>query len=171
MNDASRPTRISASASPNPTAEAPSPIFWAPGAEDNGLAVMLGTLVRQNLQAKPNKRPDFDALHGRVAIVADDIDVALTLHFERGGKLTIHDGIAGIPDVTVRGPSEAIVALSNIPLTRRFHLPIPRRGDTVAIDAVRTLFRAIGQRSLHVYGAVLHPSLVMKLTSVMSVNG
>ena len=56
----------------------------APGAEENGLATMLADLVRQNLQAKPHKRADFNALDGTVAIVADDADVSLTLRFARG---------------------------------------------------------------------------------------
>jgi len=101
----------------------------APGAEDNGLAIMLADLVRQNLEAKPQKNGAFIALGGSISIVADDADVALTLRFERGGKLRIHDGIVGIPDVTIRGPSDAILALSNMPLATRFGLPIPSPGD------------------------------------------
>ena len=66
-------------------------IELAPGAEDNGLAMMLADLVRQNLEAKPHKNGDFDALDGSVSIVADDADVALTLRFD-SGKLTIHAG-------------------------------------------------------------------------------
>ena len=102
----------------------------APGAEENGLAIMLGDLVRQNLEAKPNKMADFDALEGRVSIVADDADVALTLVFERraAGSLTIHDGIVGIPDVTIRGPSEAILALSNMPLATPIRPPAAEPG-------------------------------------------
>ena len=78
----------------------------APGADDNGLAYMLAGLIRQNMQAKPHKQADFSGLDGTVAIVAEDVDVALTLRFEKGAKLTIHDGIVGIPDVTVRGLSD-----------------------------------------------------------------
>jgi hypothetical protein len=143
----------------------------APNAEENGLAIMLADLVRQNLEAKPQKKRDFAALAGRVAIVADDIDVALTLRFERGGKLTIYDGIEGIPDVTIRGPSEAILALSNLPLFTRLGLPIPNRRDHAAVDAVRTVIGAMRAGTLHAYGMPLHLPLVMKLTRVMSVNG
>ncbi len=109
----------------------PASIELAPGAEENGLATMLADLVRQNLAAKPHKRADFDALHGLVAIVADDADVALTLSFSAGssGGLTIHDGIVGIPDVTIRGPADTIIALSNMPLWGKLGLPIAKRGD------------------------------------------
>src|SRR5947207_2964305 len=105
-------------------------IDLAPGAEDNGLATMLADLVRQNIQAKPHKRADFDALDGTIAIVADDAEVALTLRFSsssaRGGagKVTIYDGIVGIPDVTIRGTSDTILALSNMPLSTPLALPL-----------------------------------------------
>jgi hypothetical protein len=143
----------------------------APGAEENGLAIMLADLVRQNLEAKPHKKNDFATLGGSVSIVADDADVALTLRFERGGKLTIHDGIVGIPDVTIRGPSDGILALSNMPLFTRFGLPIPNPNDRQAVKTVRELFGLMRDGKLHVYGMVFHPALVMKLTRVMSING
>jgi hypothetical protein len=143
----------------------------APGAEENGLAMMLADLVRQNLEAKPHKQGDFAALSGSVAIVADDADVALTMRFERGGKLTIHDGIVGIPDVTIRGPSDAVLALSNMPLATRLGLPIPDPRDREAVKTVRLVMGAMREGKLHVYGMAFHLALVMKLTRVMSING
>jgi hypothetical protein len=143
----------------------------APGAEDNGLAIMLANLVRQNLDSKPHKKEDFAAIGGSVSIVADDADVALTLKFERGGKLMIHDGIVGIPDVTIRGPSDGILALSNMPLATRLGLPIPRPGDRESVRAVRSVFGLMRQGKLHVYGMAFHLPLIIKLTRVMSVNG
>jgi hypothetical protein len=148
-------------------------VALAPGAEENGLAIMLGDLVRQNLEAKPKKMVDFDALDGRVSIVADDADVALTMVFARraGGSLTIHDGIVGIPDVTIRGPAEAILALSNMPLATALGLPLPSPRDREALKTVRDLMRSMREGKLHFYGMLLHLPLVMKLTRVMSVNG
>ncbi len=146
-------------------------VSLAPGAEDNGLATMLADLVRQNLAAKPHKKGDFAALGGSVSIVAEDADVALTMRFQRGGKLTIHDGIVGIPDVTIRGPSEAILALSNMPLATRLGLPIPNPRDPESVRSLRTVFGAMRHGQLHVYGMGFHLPLVMKLTRVMSVNG
>lgn len=147
----------------------PPQVQLAPGAEENGLAMMLSELVRQNLEAKPHKQIDFAALRGSVSIVADDADVALTMRFERGGKLTIHDGIVGIPDVTIRGPSEAVLALSNMPLATRLGLPIP--GNREALKTVRMVMGAMRDGSLHVYGMPFHLGLVMKLTRVMSIHG
>ena len=143
-------------------------IVLAPGAEENPFATMLADLVRQNLESKPHKMPDFDALVGNVALVADDADTALTLSFNRG-KLTVHGGIHGIPDVTVRGSSDAILAMSNVPLTRPFALPIPT--DRSALEVVRGMLRATRTGELRIYGMFGNLGLLSKLTRVMSVNG
>jgi hypothetical protein len=143
----------------------------APGAEENGLAHMLRDLVKQNLEEKPHKMGDFEALDGNVSIVADDADVALTMRFESGGKLRIHDGIVGIPDVTIRGPSEAVLALSNMPLATRLGLPIPDPRDREAVKTVRLVMGAMRDGKLHVYGMAFHLPMMMRLTKVMSING
>jgi len=146
-----------------------SQISLAPGADENGLATMLSNLVRQNLEAHPAKRSDFDELRGIVAVVADDADVAVTLEFS-GGSLVLYDGIRGIPDITIRGPSDAIIALSNIPATTRFKLPVPHPRDREAIRALRTILAAARSRRLRVYGALLHLPLMLKFGHVLSVN-
>jgi hypothetical protein len=143
----------------------------APGAEETGLAHMLRDLVKQNLEAKPQKMGDFEALDGNVSIVADDADVALTMRFESGGKLTIHDGIVGIPDVTIRGPSDAVLALSNMPLATRLGLPIPNPRDREAVKTVKMVMGAMRDGKLHVYGMAFHLPMMMRLTKVMSING
>lgn len=143
----------------------------APGAEENGLAMMLRDLVTQNLEAKPHKMGDFESLDGSVSIVADDADVALTMRFRAGGSLTIHDGIVGVPDVTIRGPSDAVLALSNMPLATRLGLPIPNPRDREAVKTVRMVVGAMRDGKLHVYGMAFHLALVMRLTKVMSING
>jgi hypothetical protein len=158
-------------------------IELAPGAENNAFATMLADLVRQNLESKPHKRKDFDALDGTVALVADDADIALTLEFvaatrPRGwlrrarataGRLTLHDGIMGVPDVTVRGTADAIMALSNVPLTRPLGLPFPT--DREAFEVVRSMVRATRTGELRIFGMLGNLGLLSRLTRVMSVNG
>ncbi len=147
-------------------------IELAPGADENGLAVMLAGLIRQNLDAKPHKWADFVALDGAAAIVADDAGVALTLRFDRGrATLTIHDGIVGLPNVTIRGPSDAIIALSNLPMTTPLGLPLPSPRDREGVGAVRTLLAALRAGSLHVYGWLFSLQFFLKLGRVMCVNG
>jgi hypothetical protein len=143
-------------------------ISLAPGAEGNAFASMLADLVRQNLETKRHKQKDFDALDGAVALVADDADVALTLEF-RGGSLTVHDGIKGIPDVTIRGTADAIMSLSNVPLTRPFALPLPT--DRASADVLLGMLRAMRTGELRMYGLLGHFALLSRLTRVMSVNG
>ena len=165
-------------------------IALAPGAEENGLAVMLSDLVRQNLQTNPHKKGDFDALDGVVGIVADDADVALTLCFDRGA-LRIHDGVVGVPDFVIRATSDTILALSNMPLRsgRRVWgmnigggLPLPRRGDEEGKKLVRSVLQAMkdgsfkvvprgDSRPAQVTAMLTRLPLLMRLTRVMSVNG
>jgi hypothetical protein len=106
-----------------------------------------------------------------VAIVADDADVAVTLSFAEGGRLTVHDGIVGIPDVTIRGPTDVIMALSNLPLRTPLGLPIPERGDLESANAVRLVLRAARRGQLHVYGLPFHLGIVARLTRLMSIHG
>ena len=143
-------------------------IELGPRAEDNAFASMLADLVRQNLESKPHKKKDFDRLDGTVALVADDADVALTLEFRRG-RLVVHDGILRVPDVTVRGSADAIMALSNVPLTKPLALPIPT--DRASLDVLRSMVRATVRGELQMFGMLRHFGLMSRLTRVMSVNG
>jgi len=145
-------------------------ISLAPGAENNGFATMLADLVRQNLEAKPHKRADFDALSATVAIVADDADVALTLAFAHG-SLVVHDGIVDVPEVTIRGTADVIMAMSNVPLTRRLALPFPDLRDRQEVAIIREIVAAMRAGTFHAYGLATHLPTMLRLTRVMSVNG
>jgi len=138
-------------------------IELAPGSENNGMAEMIAGLIRQNLEDRPDKLPDFFRLSGRVSIVAEDVEVALTMEFARG-QLIVHDGIVGIPDVTIRGTSEDIINLSLVETTTRFGLPNPR-GETF-----QKVLSATKQGRIHVYGALPNLLLMARLSKVMSVN-
>ncbi len=145
-----------------------SEIELAPGAENNGFAVMLADLLRQNLESKPHKREDFAKLKGSVAIVAEDAEVALTLRFA-GGLLTVHDGIVGRPDATIRGQSDGILALSNLPLRFGMPLPDPRKSDE--LRTMREVFDGVRSRKLSIHGMLANFQMLSRLTRVMSVNG
>lgn len=124
---------------------------------------MLADLLRQNLDDHPHKLRDFEKLNGSVAIVAEDAKVALTLDFRRG-KLVLHDGIVGVPHITVRASSDDVMNMSLMELTKRFALPDPR-GTTN-----RAVFDAMKAGRIHSYGALLHIPFMLRLTRVMSVN-
>lgn len=137
-------------------------IQLAPRAEDNGFAVMLAQLIRQNVDDRPEKKRALARMFGRVALVVSDLGLAVTLLFERG-RLTIFDGIVGIPDVTVRAPSEWHTRMSLVELEPRFGLPDPRGA------VAREVFEASRRGEVKVYGALSSPTLVLRLTQVMSV--
>jgi hypothetical protein len=138
-------------------------IELAPGAENNGLAAMLSALILQNLNDKPEKRADFAKLRGRIAIVAEDAGVSLTLVFG-GNMLTVHDGIVGVPDVAVRADSDDIVQLSLIELTRVFALPNLRG------EAMRQVMDKSRRGDVRVFGGLLHLPLMLRLTRLMSIH-
>lgn len=135
-------------------------------AAQHPFAAMLGELLQQNLASNPHKWADVQRMRGRVAIVADDAGVATTLVFD-GQNITMHAGIAGAPDVTVRGDSEAIMAMSNVPLHGGVPFPDPR--STSEREAFGAVIEASRRGTVHTHGMFLHPVLVFRLTRLMSV--
>jgi hypothetical protein len=145
-------------------------ITLAQGAEENGLAVMLADLLRQNLDSKPHKTRDLKAITGRIAILAEDAEVAMTLRFDHG-DLTLYDGVVGIPDVTVRASSDVILALSNVPLTTKLALPVPSPRDREGRKVMGEVLAAMRSGAMKVDGGTLHAPMMLHLTRIMSVNG
>jgi len=137
-------------------------IELAPGAGDNGLATMMATMLWQNLEDHPERLETFARLGGRVAIVAEDADVALTMRFERG-RAVVYDGIVGIPDVTVRGTAEVIGNLSLME-TGRFGLPDPRG------DVNRAMVQAVRDGDLRIYGLPAGLPLLARLGVVLAIE-
>jgi len=139
-------------------------IELSPSASENAFAVMMAELIRANLADHPDKARDFSAMHGRVALVAEDADTSVTLLFS-GGKLSVHAGLYGIPDLVVRGPSEALIDLSRVPPHPRFSFLPDFRSDVV-----RSLARALVDKKLRIYGLVSHPGLGLRLSRVLSIH-
>ncbi len=88
----------------------------APGAEHEPLALTLAEAVEQAVRSS-SRRKDFEQLRGTVGLVIDDSASALTLRYDFG-RLTIHEGLVGVPTVTVRGTRDNIQALTRLPLVR-----------------------------------------------------
>lgn len=133
------------------------------GAEDNGFALMLSQLIAQNLDDRPEKRRDFDRLSARIALVVEDAEVSVTLRFD-AGRLTIHDGIVGIPDVTIRADSDGVTRMSLMELVPRLGIPDPRG------EVTREIFRASRDGRIKMYGALANIPTVLRLTRVLSVS-
>jgi hypothetical protein len=130
----------------------------APGAETLPLAASLAELVRRNVARDPGKRAEFDGLRGAVAVVADDHRTALTLRFDFG-RLVVHTGVVGVPDITLLGP---LAALEGI-------------GDLKAKGLARLAWGKLRGREgearfgdLKIYGSWTHPLMVRRLLRVLS---
>jgi hypothetical protein len=136
-------------------------IELCPGAEENGLATMLATLIAQNLEDDPSKQSAFDRLAGRVAIVAVDAGVALTLEFAHG-RARVHDGIVGIPDLTIRGGFEQIGDMSRMESIGK--LPDPRG------EVNRAMVRALRDGQLRIFGLPRALGLLYRMGEVLAVH-
>jgi hypothetical protein len=135
----------------------------APGAEQDPLAQMFAGLVRDSVRDERTRR-EFDRLRASVGVVADDSGSALTLRFDFG-RLTVHEGLVGIPTVTIRGMTSDIEALADLPF--RGH-SVRALTDREGRAALKTVIGALRKRRLKIYGLVLHARLVLRLLSVLS---
>jgi hypothetical protein len=141
----------------------------APGTEKNPLAHRLAELVRANV-ARAWQRREFQRLRGSAAIVADDAGAALTLRFDFG-RLTVHEGLVGVPDITILGNTADIEALTSVRFDAPFRLPLPRLRDEGGRAALLSVVRALRQRNLKIYGLVLNARFVVRLLRVLSRAG
>lgn len=145
-------------------------IDLAPSAAHNPLASLLAGAIRMNLDRSPHKRADFSALRGSVAIAATDVGLRLTLRFDHG-RVVIHDGVVGIPDVSVRGEQAAIEGLLRLPLSRRLGVPFAMPTDAEAKGELKALLEHMASGRLTIYGLWLHVPLLLRLVRVLSSSG
>jgi hypothetical protein len=107
-------------------------------------------------------------MRGAVAMVTDDGTTALTLRFDFG-RLVVHGGVVGVPDVTVRGSTRALGSLGDEPLRGLGRMALlvlsggRRRAEGTDGDSSR--------RELQIYGFLTHPRLVRGLFAVLSRHG
>jgi len=87
-------------------------IELAPGASKNPLAVQMAALMGERLETHPERCGSFERLGGRVAIVAQDTGACLTMRFS-DRRAVFFDGIVGIPDLTLRGPSALVQSITS----------------------------------------------------------
>ncbi len=135
----------------------------APGAEHEPLALTLAKAVGEAVRA-PSRRKNFEQLRGTVGLVIDDSASALTLRYDFG-RLVIHEGLVGVPTVTVRGTRDSIQALTRLPLARGGVLWV---GGRDARAALRRLASAWAGRRLKIYGLVSHPRFVLRFLATLS---
>ena len=107
-------------------------IELAPGAENNAFATMLADLVRQNLESKPHKKKDFDALAGTVALIADDV-----LYFKVDDVTRANFEAEGMKPFRPYGQQRQTMQYYELPLRILEDTDALRRWVADAVDAAR----------------------------------
>lgn len=130
------------------------------GAVDNGLANMLCTMMRQNVDDHPERVEVARGMRGRMAIFAEDAEVAISIDFE-GDRVVFRDGIVGVPDLMIRGGFEQIGELSR--MEQVGPVPDPRG------EVNRALFAAMREGKLRVHGLPRALPLLLGFGDVMHI--
>ncbi len=151
-------------------------VSLAPGTERNELAAEFAETVRANVTRSATKRELLRRMQGLVYVVVNDPPPgtadsvanwggALTLRFDFG-LLTIHDGLVGRPDLTLRGDPSVIAALPDYKPRRT--LPVLRR----LASSLSTLWWIVSRRGpgehLTIYGLNQRPRFTLALLRVIS---
>lgn len=128
---------------------------------ENGLAIMLSSLIRQNIADKRQRLDDLKKLNIHIGLWAGDIGVKLTMVFKDGG-LVFHDGIREDAHVLIVADSDSILNLSLLPI--KFGLPwlFNKTGITFIGELI--------SGSLKITGLFKHPFAVIRLTRLVSVR-
>lgn len=134
-----------------------------PGADRDALAVELAELVRRNV-TDADARSAFEDLRGSVALIATDASTTLTLRFDLG-RLVVHEGLVGVPEISVRGALADLRDLGRLRLPGRALDAAGAVGDRGGV--LRGLARALATRRLEIYGLWSHPRLVLRLLRVL----
>ena len=137
-----------------------------PSAEDNGLANMLATIMRQNLEDHPQRARLLEHLEGRLAIFAEDAEVSITWVFGHG-QATVHDGIIGIPDLTIRGGFEPIGDMSRM---ESFHSRLLQHVPDPRGPVNRSMWKALRGGQLRVFGLPRGLRLLLAFGDVMQIG-
>lgn len=142
-------------------------ISLAAGAEDNELATWVAERLWAALCHRWVER-DFVAVRAAACMVAPDRRLAITLRFDHG-MLTIHDGMIGVPDVTLCGDHSVLLGLADLPLGRFTRLPAPGLWSTgpQAVAWRRSALELV-TGELKIYGLFAHPRLVTRLLRLLA---
>lgn len=107
------------------------------GPEPAGLAEMLASIVRGNVQRHPERLDFLEGSPGVVRITAVDAEITVSLEF-RDGELRIYSGpVTAPPDVSIDADSETLVGFSAIPQLGPVPNPFTPEGRTAIGKAAR----------------------------------
>lgn len=127
-------------------------------AEPNGLAEVVGELLRQNLERDPGRHQHL--MPTVATIVVPDADVGMTIRVAPP-EVSIANAPARDAHLRIRARSDALLRLTAAPL--RFGLPDPfhARGRASIAD--------LATRRVRVRGLLRHPVRTARLSMLLSV--
>ncbi|MSP26031.1 MAG: hypothetical protein EXR75_12900 [Myxococcales bacterium] len=98
-------------------------------------------------------------MRAAVVLVARDRRISTTIRFDHG-HVTVHDGVLGVPDVTLSADHDRLMSLALMPLSRTLRLPLTRRWHSHLASLFGGEFKA--------YGLLAHPRLVLRFLRLMA---
>ncbi len=134
-------------------------IELAPGAEAAPFTGVMADLLRGNLEEKPQRIKDFNALRCNVGINATDAESQVTLEF-KGGRMVVHNGLKD-PDLLITAEVDTLLGITNL----KIKFGLPWYFDEVGLDTIKKLLKG----DLKIKGMIFHPFALTRLTKVMSV--
>lgn len=92
-------------------------------AKENGLAVMLYQMIKDNIDKNKWKERDAVLIRGTVSIYASDSDVKVGMVF-KDGKCVVVDGDIYLPDIRIEARTMDLINLSRIKIVPPANLPV-----------------------------------------------
>ncbi|MDW8086443.1 MAG: hypothetical protein RMJ45_00455 [Candidatus Calescibacterium sp.] len=106
-------------------------------AKENGLAVMLAQMIKDNIEKNKWKEKDALSIKANISIYAVDSDVKVGISFNKK-KCFIVDGEIFSPNIRIEANTVDLINLSRIKIVSPLHIPII---DKESFDLVRKLLK------------------------------
>lgn len=139
------------------------PVNLDDGAQANGIAGVVATLLTQNFETFPARKALARRLTRPVSVSGSDIDSTCTISCGPRA-VTVFNDVVGQPSVTVTATVDQILDLSQLKMKASGLLPVgffTKRG--VGILA------AIATGNLRVRGLITHPITALRVIALLSV--
>jgi hypothetical protein len=130
---------------------------------DNGVALVLSSLLSQNLEQHPSRVKIARRISRPVSVYDKDSDATATVVFSKDAA-SVHSDTVGCPSVVVKATVAQILEISQLKMKAGGLVPIgffTRRGFRVLWD--------IGRRRLIVKGLLLHTVAVFRFIALVSI--